>query len=113
MASKPILSAVPATPEERSVDRRICEPDGTAALWEAFWSSVEIGVRNALVRACQPLVRVMVMRLPANVRAYWEKDDLQSFGQLGLMEAIDRWAPDSPLDGLGAYATKDLRVIPR
>jgi DNA-directed RNA polymerase specialized sigma subunit len=55
----------------------------------------------------------MVMRLPANVRAYWEKDDLQSFGQLGLMEAIDRWAPDSPLDGLGAYATKDLRVIPR
>jgi RNA polymerase sigma factor for flagellar operon FliA len=51
----------------------------------------------------------MVMRLPANVRAYWEKDDLQSFGQLGLMEAIDRWAPDSPLDGLGAYATKWVR----
>jgi RNA polymerase sigma factor for flagellar operon FliA len=109
MTSQPMLSLITSLPKDPARHHSVYEPDGVAALWEDFWSSRDNGVRNALVLAYQPLVKLIVARLPANIRTYWEKDDLQSFGLLGLMEAIDRWAPDSPRNRFAAYATKRVR----
>jgi RNA polymerase sigma factor for flagellar operon FliA len=79
------------------------------ALWERFWTGRDRAARNDLILAYEPLVKLVVSRLPANVRSYWEVDDLRSFGLLGLVEAIDRWASDSPVNRFPSYATKRVR----
>ncbi len=79
------------------------------ALWEAFWRTRDRGARNELILAYESLVATVVSRLPANVRAYWETDDLRSFGLLGLVEAIDRWEPHTPANRFATYAMKRIR----
>ncbi|HVC25805.1 MAG TPA: sigma-70 family RNA polymerase sigma factor [Acidimicrobiales bacterium] len=85
------------------------EPDTHDALWAAHWARRDRESRNDLILAYEPLVKLVVSRLPANVRTYWEVDDLRSFGLLGLVEAIDRWADDSPASRFPSYATKRIR----
>lgn len=88
-------------------------PDGAAAdhgqLWAAFWATRDRAARNELILAYESLVATVVTRLPANVRAYWESDDLRSFGLLGLVEAIDRWEPQTPANRFATYAMKRIR----
>jgi len=79
------------------------------ALWTTHWARRDRESRNDLILAYEPLVKLVVSRLPANVRTYWEVDDLRSFGLLGLVEAIDRWAADSPANRFPSYATKRIR----
>jgi RNA polymerase sigma factor FliA len=85
------------------------EPEQSESLWQAFWQTRDRAARNDLILAYEPLVKLVVSRLPANVRTYWEVDDLRSFGLLGLVEAIDRWASDSPASRFPSYATKRVR----
>ncbi len=85
------------------------EPDTHDALWATHWARRDRESRNDLILAYEPLVKLVVSRLPANVRTYWEVDDLRSFGLLGLVEAIDRWADDSPASRFPSYATKRIR----
>jgi RNA polymerase sigma factor for flagellar operon FliA len=80
-----------------------------AALWQAFWHARDRATRNELILAYESLVATVVTRLPANVRAYWESDDLRSFGLLGLVEAIDRWEPQTPANRFATYAMKRIR----
>ncbi len=82
---------------------------GEEALWQRYWHCRERVARNDLVLYYQPLVRLVASRLPSSVRTYWEIDDLRSFGLLGLIEAIGRWAPTSPGAMFEAYATKRVR----
>ncbi|MDA8295508.1 MAG: sigma-70 family RNA polymerase sigma factor [Actinomycetota bacterium] len=84
-------------------------PDDHAALWEAFWQDRDRRARNELILAYEPLVASVVNRLPANVKAYWEIDDLKSFGLLGLVEAIERWQPSTSATRFAAYAMKRVR----
>ncbi len=84
-------------------------PDDHAALWKAFWHDRDRRARNELILAYEPLVPSVVNRLPANVKAYWETDDLKSFGLLGLLEAIERWRPSTSATRFAAYAMKRIR----
>lgn len=84
-------------------------PDDHAALWEAFWEDHDRRARNELILAYESLVASVVNRLPANVKAYWEIDDLKSFGLLGLVEAIERWQPSTSATRFAAYAMKRIR----
>lgn len=86
----------------------IAAPDH-AQLWSRFWQTRDRNERNDLILAYEPLVNTVVSRLPANVRAYWESDDLRSFGLLGLVEAIDRWEPSTPASRFASYAMKRIR----
>ena len=109
------MTALPSLSETRSVARPVRPGyempalDDADALWERFWTGRDRAARNDLILAYEPLVKLVVSRLPANVRSYWEVDDLRSFGLLGLVEAIDRWASDSPANRFPSYATKRVR----
>ena len=85
------------------------DPEAGDTFWRSYWATRERVARNDLILAYEPLVKLVVSRLPANVRTYWEVDDLRSFGLLGLVEAIDRWAVDSPANRFPSYATKRVR----
>lgn len=100
-----------SAPEVRLVRGASQLPDAETSegLWQRYWLARDRSARNDLILAYEPLVKLVVSRLPANVRTYWEVDDLRSFGLLGLVEAIDRWASDSPANRFPSYATKRVR----
>ena len=79
------------------------------ALWQRYWHSRALSARNDLVLYYRPLVKRIVSRLPSTVRSYWDVDDLDSFGMLGIIDAISRWEPTSPGAAFDAYATKRVR----
>ena len=109
MTALPSLSETRCLPRVARANHQLPEPDDTDALWERYWAGRDRVARNDLILAYEPLVKLVVSRLPANVRSYWEIDDLRSFGLLGLGEAIDRWASDSPANRFPSYATKRVR----
>lgn len=80
-----------------------------ARLWERFWAARDETARNDLLLAYEPLILVVLGQLPSSVRAHWEREDLASFGILGLVAAIDRFDPASPLDRFPGYAAMCIR----
>jgi RNA polymerase sigma factor for flagellar operon FliA len=76
-------------------------------IWREYAREQDLIHRNELIVAYQPLVTKALRRLPSHVRSYWGNDELRSFGQDGLVKAIERW------DGVGAkfeaYALKRIR----
>ncbi|MGD0220304.1 MAG: sigma-70 family RNA polymerase sigma factor [Acidimicrobiales bacterium] len=80
-----------------------------ARLWERFWAARDETARNDLLLAYEPLILVVLGQLPSSVRAHWEREDLASFGILGLVAAIDRFDPASPLDRFAGYAAMRIR----
>jgi RNA polymerase sigma factor for flagellar operon FliA len=77
-------------------------------VWNRYFEARSALYRNELIVAYQPLVAECVRRLPADVRAYWEIDELRSFGQDGLVRAITRWA-DPDLSRFVVYARRCIR----
>ncbi len=79
------------------------------ALWLEFRVTGGRGARDQLILAYEPLVRSVAGRLPSSVRAHWDLSDLCSSGLLGLIDAIDRFSPDSPVGAFPSYATQRIR----
>lgn len=99
-------------------DRRIArsgaqspQPDALEFLppWGEFWSSREPRLRNALAIGYLPVVHRAVGRLPAEMRSHWESEDLESFGLIGLLDAIDRFEEGSDPRVFPAYALRRVR----
>lgn len=69
-------------------------PHQTDALWWQFKDRREEAVRERLALGYLPLVRAqarqMASRIPPSVRT----EDLEGYGMIGLLEAIDRFDPD-------------------
>lgn len=69
-------------------------PHPTESLWWQFKDRREEAVRERLALAYLPLVRAqarqMASRIPPSVRT----EDLEGYGMIGLLEAIDRFDPD-------------------
>lgn len=69
-------------------------PHPTESLWWQFKDRREGAVRERLALAYLPLVRAqarqMASRIPPSVRT----EDLEGYGMIGLLEAIDRFDPD-------------------
>ena len=69
-------------------------PQPTAELWRAFKDRQDASARERLALSYLSLVRMqtrqMMRRLPASVKA----EDLEGYGMIGLLEAIDRFDPD-------------------
>ncbi len=76
-------------------------------VWAAYDEDRDLFHRNALIVAYQSLVTTAVRRLPSHVRSYWGEDELRSFGQDGLVKAIERWEGDP--SRFEAYALKRIR----
>ena len=79
------------------------------AMWDAFWETHDREDRNTLVLAYQGVIQHVIVRLPSYVRANSDIDDLRSFGLLGLMEAIERFDPTSPIEMFRRYAQVRIR----
>jgi RNA polymerase sigma factor for flagellar operon FliA len=109
MTAQPILEEPAYGARPARAGYQLPDPEASELLWEKYWATRDRAERNDLILAYEPLVKLVVSRLPANVRTYWEVDDLRSFGLLGLVEAIDRWASDSPANRFPSYATKRVR----
>ena len=101
-----IESAPRAEADHAPVDSEL---DRLTALWMTFWATRERPARNALILAYEPLVSVVLARLPQTLRAHWEHDDLRSFGLLGLVEAIDRFEAGSAVGRFPSYAMARVR----
>jgi RNA polymerase sigma factor FliA len=78
-------------------------------LWRTFWERRDRASRNDLVIAYESIVDHVVYRLPLSIQGYWDKDDLKSFGVLGLIEAIDHFEKDSLIYRFRSYASLRVR----
>jgi RNA polymerase sigma factor FliA len=78
-------------------------------MWAQYRDEPDQVHRNDLLLAYEPLVLMVVSQLSDAVRAYWERDDLASFGLIGLIAAIDRFDPSSPIERFPAYASMCIR----
>lgn len=85
------------------------EDDHLSFLWTTYWTDRERSVRNELILAYEPLVAVVLARLPQTLRTHWEHDDLHSFGLLGLLESIDRFEVGSAVGRFPSYAMARVR----
>ncbi len=65
-----------------------------AALWEGFKEQRTAAVRERLAVAYLPLVRTQARQMAARVPASVKSEDLEGYGMIGLLEAIDRFDPD-------------------
>jgi RNA polymerase sigma factor FliA len=78
-------------------------------MWEQYRRQPDQVHRNDLLLAYEPLVLMVVSQLSDAVRAYWERDDLASFGLIGLISAIDRFDDASAIERFPAYASMCIR----
>ncbi|MGA8296288.1 MAG: sigma-70 family RNA polymerase sigma factor [Acidimicrobiales bacterium] len=78
-------------------------------LWAQYRHHGDQAYRNDLLLAYEPLVLMVVSQLSDAVRAYWERDDLASFGLIGLISALDRFEASSPIERFPAYASMCIR----
>jgi RNA polymerase sigma factor for flagellar operon FliA len=78
-------------------------------LWERYWKGRDLSDRNELIIAYKALTRKVVKQLPSEVRRSWDAGDLESFGTLGLIEAIDRFDESSRIEAFPMYARKRIR----
>lgn len=79
----------------------------TSELWERFKAKRDAALRERLALSYLPLVhlqaRQMARRVPPSVKA----EDLEGYGMIGLLEAIDRFEPDR---GIPFEAFARLRI---
>lgn len=97
--------------EPRAIKPRQLPPESpdSIARWQDFWDSRDLSLRNELTLIYLPIVRAAVGRLPAEMRSHWDGEDLESFGLLGLLDAIDRFEAGSDPRLFPAYAHKRVR----
>jgi RNA polymerase sigma factor for flagellar operon FliA len=66
----------------------------TAALWQKFTTDGDKASREQLILQYAPLVRYVVGRLAVTLPSNIDQDDLYGYGIIGLIHAIERFAPE-------------------
>lgn len=118
-SEQPVYGPRPATVGQTRAARRTPETSAPRRytfvgptyerLWSQYRANRDKTHRNDLLLSYEPLVLMVVSQLSDAVRAYWERDDLASFGLIGLISAIDRFEADSPIERFPAYASMCIR----
>lgn len=98
-----------SSPTRAQVERFSYSDPSYARLWARFRAEGDRRARNDLLLAYEPLVLVVIGQLSAALRSYWDRDDLQSFGVLGLLAAIDRFDADSEIGRFPTYASTCIK----
>jgi RNA polymerase sigma factor for flagellar operon FliA len=70
------------------------EDDETAALWREFKRGSDRSARERLVHLYYPLVKHVARNLAPTFFRHAAVDDLEGYGAVGLIDAIDRYDPD-------------------
>lgn len=69
-------------------------PHSLAALWQAFKQQRTPALREHVALAYLPLVRTQARQMAGRVPPSVRSEDLEGYGMIGLLEAIDRFDPD-------------------
>jgi len=77
-------------------------------LWDTFFKTRDVEVRNALVMEYVHLVKIISRRLLPTYHKHVEFDDLMSSGTLGLMDAVDKFDPTKEVK-FETYASLRIR----
>lgn len=70
------------------------DPQSVASLWQVFKEGHTAVVRERLALAYLPLVRAQAKQMTGRVPPTVKSEDLEGYGMIGLLEAIDRFDPD-------------------
>jgi len=68
--------------------------DSVSALWQLFKERRTDAVRERLALAYLPLVRAQARQMAGRIPPSVKGEDLEGYGMIGLLEAIDRFEPD-------------------
>jgi RNA polymerase sigma factor for flagellar operon FliA len=68
--------------------------DDTQALWREYKKTKDQAIRDRLILTYAPLVKYVAGRLGSGLPAHVDENDLNSYGLLGLIGAIERFDPD-------------------
>lgn len=77
-------------------------------LWREFKKTKSLAIRDALVRQYMPLVKYVAGKVSTGMPESVEFDDLVSFGQFGLLDAIDKFDLDKNVK-FKTYAVTRIR----
>src|SRR5438034_2755509 len=94
----------PTFPKEWCMAR---DPQSVTTLWQAFKDARTAVVRERLALAYLPLVRTQARQMTSRVPPTVKSEDLEGYGMIGLLEAIDRFDTDR---GIPFEAFARLRI---
>jgi len=84
------------------------EAKASEALWFRYFESRSIEDRNRLVLFYAPLVKLVANRFATRMRSFQSVNELCSFGQFGLVDAIERFDPSGGFK-FATYATTRIQ----
>jgi RNA polymerase sigma factor FliA len=84
------------------------EPPASEILWERYFQSRSVEDRNRLVLFYAPLVKMVANRFATRMRSFQSVNELCSFGQFGLVDAIERFNPAGGFQ-FATYATTRIQ----
>src|SRR5688572_33113365 len=97
--------------------------EDTGTLWRQYVRTKDQAVRDRLILTYAPLAKFVAGRLGSGLPAHVDEGDLVSYGLLGLIGAIERYAPDreiqfetyaiAPIQGPFIDAPRPLDRAPR
>src|SRR2546426_11826491 len=83
------------------------DSQSVASLWQVFKEGHAVAVRERLALAYLPLVRAQTRQMTSRVPPTVKSEDLEGYGMIGLLEAIDRFDTDG---GITIEAFARLRI---
>jgi RNA polymerase sigma factor FliA len=81
---------------------------GAGFLWSSYFEGRTIEDRNRLVLFYAPLVKLVASRFASRLRSFQSVKELCSFGQFGLIDAIERFDPSGGFQ-FATYATTRIQ----
>jgi RNA polymerase sigma factor for flagellar operon FliA len=78
------------------------------ALWQRYFQGRSLEDRNRLVLFYAPLVKMVANRFATRMRSFQSVNELCSFGQFGLVDAIERFDPAGGFQ-FATYATTRIQ----
>ncbi len=64
-------------------------------IWQKYFRTRDVGLRDALIREYLPLVKQIAGRLAIGLPSHIEEEELAACGVIGLLEALERYNPSS------------------
>jgi RNA polymerase sigma factor for flagellar operon FliA len=81
---------------------------GAEFLWSSYFEGRSIEDRNRLILFYAPLVKLVASRFASRLRSFQSVKELCSFGQFGLIDAIERFDPSGGFQ-FATYATTRIQ----
>ena len=78
------------------------------SLWQSYKKTNDNSIKELLVKEYTPLVKGISKGISQKMNIYFEYDDIVGYGLLGLLDAIERYNPESSVK-FETYGSKRIR----